>query len=37
MILLGRVIVAMVWVVILAAYIIALPVALIARLLDRRH
>ena len=37
MILLGRVIVAMVWVVILAAYIIALPVVLIARMLDRRH
>lgn len=37
MILLGRVIVAMVWVVILAAYTTALPVALIARLLDRRH
>ena len=36
MILLGRIIVASIWVVILAAYIVALPVALIAGLFNRR-
>lgn len=36
MILLGRVIVASIWVVILAACIVAIPVALICKLIERR-